>query len=96
MTTTNETRRSVMLIAWSSKRAEPDRSLAACLRGAWAWMKRQAATAAKFMARAARNGGLLRLSASLIHSPSTKRFAGVRYGRALDRQAGQMISRLGR
>ncbi len=96
MTTTTETRRSVMNIAWSAKRAEPARAFADCLRGAWKWVKASAKHAAKFMAKARRNGGRVNFSGSLIRSPSTASFAGVRYGRTLDRHAGAMISAMGR
>lgn len=96
MTTANDTRRSIMNIAWSAKRTEPARAFADCLRGAWAWVKKSALAAAKMMARARRAGGRLDLSPSLIRSPSTNTFRGVAFGGALDRQAGAMISRMGR
>ena len=95
MTPPNKTRRSVMNMAWASKRAEPSRPFADCLRGAWAFTKRMAKTAGAFMATACR-GGWTHLSASLIRSPSTNRFAGQTYGRTLDQDAGRTISRVGR
>jgi hypothetical protein len=91
-----ETRRSVMNIAWASKRSEPARAFADCLRGAWKFVKGMAAAAAKMMAKARRAGGRLNLSPSLIRSPSTSRLSGQPFGRDRDRIAGQMISRLGR
>lgn len=96
MQSANAVRRSVMNIAWSFQRSEPARAFADCLRGAWKWVKASAKTAAKFMARARRNGGRLNLSPSLIRSASTNAFRGVAFGGALDRQAGAMISRMGR
>ena len=94
MTAANKTRRSVMLTAWGSKRAEPARTFADCLRGAWAFTKRIAKTAAKFAAKAGK--GMVHFSPSLIRSPSTNHFAGLTYGRTRDQQAGRMISRMGR
>ena len=94
--TTNETRRDVMLFAWSAKRAEPVRTFADCLRGAWAMIKGLAKAAAKVRARARRNGGWVHFSPRLARSPTSNSFQGVRYGRTLDREAGIMISRLGR
>jgi hypothetical protein len=95
MTSANKTRQSVMLMAWASKRAEPTRSFANCLRGAWAYEKRAAKSAAKFIAKA-RRGGWVHFSPSLIRSQSTNHFAGQTYARTRDRQAGRMISRVGR
>ncbi len=96
MTAANKTRRFIMLMAWSTKRAEPSRTFADCLRGAWAYEKRAAKSAAKFIATARRNGGWVHFSPSLIRSPSTNHFAGQTYGRTRDQQAGRMISRVGR
>ena len=96
MTAANKTRRFVMVMAWASKRAEPTRSFADCLRGSWAYEKRATKGAAKFMAKARRNGGWAHLSPSLIRSPSTNHFAGQTYCRTRDRQAGVSISRVGR
>ena len=47
MTIDTETRRLIMLNAWDAKRAEPSRSFADCLRGAWKCFKRGAAYAKK-------------------------------------------------
>jgi hypothetical protein len=47
MTTPNETRRSVMRMAWASYRAEPSRPFADCLAGAWRFTKRMAEWAAQ-------------------------------------------------
>jgi hypothetical protein len=96
MTAANKIRRNVMLMAWGSKRAEPTRSFADCLRGAWAYEKRAAKSAAKFIAKARRGGGWVHFSPSLIRSQSTNHFAGQTYGRTRDQQAGRMISRVGR
>ena len=96
MTAANKTRRSIMLMAWGSKRSDPSRTFGDCLRGAWAYEKRAATSAARFMARARRNGGWVHFSPSLIRSPSTNHFAGQTYGRTRDQQAGISISRMGR
>ncbi len=88
---TNKTRRAVMLRAWSSKRAEPNRSFSSCLKNAWAYEKRAAKVAAKFVAAARRGGGWVHLSPSLIRSPATNRHG---YGTMADRHAGQSISRV--
>jgi hypothetical protein len=70
--TTNETRRSVMQMAWSFLReariAGKGRSFGDCLRGAWRWIKDMAAYATKFMQRARRAGGRVQFT-SLIRSP---------------------------
>ena len=96
MTAANQTRRSVMLLAWSFRRAEADRAFADCLRGAWKMIKGLAKAATKLKARAGRNSSRLAFSPSLIRSPTTASFRGGRYGGTLDRHAGQMISRIGR
>ena len=57
MTTTNDTRRRVMLTAWVFRREEPSRSFAEHLRAAWKWIKGMAKTAARFMARTKRSRG---------------------------------------
>lgn len=95
MTPANETRRDVMRLAWSAQRAEPARAFADCLRGAWAMIKGLAKSAARLLARAKRSGGRINFSPSLARSPTTNSFQGVRFGRTLDRHAGEMISRLG-
>ena len=89
----NKTRRSVMLMAWASKRFEPTRPFSDCLRGAWKFTKDIAKTAAKFAAKARRNGGWTHLSPSLIRSPASNRHG---YGTWADRNAGRMISRVSR
>ena len=85
MTAVNETRRSVMLMAWAAKRAEPVRTFASCLKGAWAYEKRAAAKARKLLARAKPiNGGrMLQLSSTLISCPTWAASSRQRYpGRA--------------
>lgn len=86
MTEANRTRRSVMLMAWDAKRAEPTRAFGDCLRGAWALNKRMAKAAAKMLARAA-GAKVLRLSPSLIRSPLQRVTRGQRFGRYADFQA---------
>lgn len=67
MTTTNETRRQVMLMAWSLKREGRQlldgRSFSQCLTWAWREIKLQAAKAAFAVMRK------VRFSRSLIQSP---------------------------
>jgi hypothetical protein len=72
-TAANETRRNVMLMAWSFKRSEPGRTFADCLRGAWRFSKRMAETAAAFMRRARAAGGQVRFTRSLIRSPLARK-----------------------
>lgn len=43
MNTTNETRREVMALAWGLFRADPVRTFADALAGAWRWVKGRAA-----------------------------------------------------
>ena len=87
--------RSIMLMAWSFRRADPARSFASCLRGAWKWSKGMAKEAARFMARARKGGGMVRLSSDLIRSPIRNSLRGKRDGRQADYQAAYMTSRLG-
>ncbi len=88
----NKTRRAVMRMAWSFKRAEPARSFADALRGAWAYEKRAAKSTAKFM-RTFRPGVRIDFSKSLIRSPASNRHD---YGTMADRHAGRSISRVSR
>ena len=83
MTAANEVRRSVMLMAWAAKRAEPIRAFASCLKGAWAYERRAAAKARKLLARAKPilGGAMLQLSPTLIRcatyaASSRERYAG--------------------
>ena len=83
MTAANETRRSIMNMAWAAKRAEPTRSLSSCLKGAWKYEKRAQASARKLLSRAKPvNGGRsLQLSPTQIGCPtwaasSRERYAG--------------------
>lgn len=86
--------RSLMLIAWDFRRADPARPFADCLRGAWAWTKRLAADTRRFMAR---NSGARRLdfSPSLIVSPIANVNRGRRYGGVADHKAAYLTSRIG-
>lgn len=95
MTAANQTRRNVMLTAWSFQRAEPDRPFAECLRGAWKWTKGMAKTAAEFRAKA-RSGARVDFSPSLIRSPIQRSLTGQRYAGLRDSQAAITTSRLGR
>ena len=58
---TDADRKFVMSFAWSSKREEPARSFADCLRGACAYLRRSLAHAVKFMAKARRSNGVVSL-----------------------------------
>ena len=62
MTTANQIRREVMLMAWSLKRAEPTRSFASCLRGAWKMSKQAAKDAARIIGMMRRGMTTLRVS----------------------------------
>ncbi len=94
MKITNTERRSVMNVAWSSRRAEPTRSFADCLRGAWKFVKRMLASAERLMAKAHQNGGRISFG-SVIRSPTSNALRGSRYGRARDWNAGRAIARAG-
>ena len=62
MTTANEIRREVMLMAWGLKRAELTRSFADCLRAAWKMSKQAAKDAARIVSMMHRGMKTLRLS----------------------------------
>jgi hypothetical protein len=87
--------RSIMLMAWSIYRYYPERGFADCLRGAWKWTRETDKEAAKFMKRAAKAGGVVRLSADLTRSPIKSSLRGKRYGCRTDYQAAYMTARLG-
>ena len=87
--------RSIMLIAWDFRRADPARTFADCLRGSWAWSKRMAKHAAKFMKRAAK-GGVVRLSPDLTRSPIRRSLRGQRYEGQKAYQAAYATAVLGR
>ncbi len=78
MNQANQTRRTVMLMAWASRRAEPTRTFADCLRGAWRWVKGMAADAARIMKRARKAGGVIRYSSDLTKSPIKRSLIGNR------------------
>jgi len=86
--------RNVMNVAWSFRRAEPGRAFADCLRGAWAWTKRMAATARDFMATA-RTASRIDFSPSLIKSPIGNVTRSRRFGRWQDHKAAYLTSRMG-
>jgi hypothetical protein len=87
--------RSIMLMAWSSKRETPTRAFADCLRGAWKYTKASEKYVAQFMKRARANGGVVRFSPDLTRSPIKSSLRGKRYGRRTDYQAAYMTARLG-
>ena len=96
MTAANETRRSVMLMALAAKRAEPARTFASCLCGAWAYEKRANAKARKLFARAKQvNGGrTLQLSPTLIINPTWAASSRERYSGRAHWAAGR-VARMG-
>ena len=83
-----------MLTAWGFSRAEPTRSFGDCLRGAWCWTKRMAATAKAFMAKARRNGGHVSYGSPVI-SPMQRATSGHRHARRADWHAAGFTARLG-
>ena len=94
MTEANATRRSVMLMAWDAKRAEPGRAFADCLRGAWALTKRLGGFARKLAAKA-KGAKALQLSPSLIRSPIERVTRRNRYGRMDDFRAAYLTAVVG-
>ena len=84
MTTTNETRRNVMLIAWSFRRAEAGRSFADCLRGAWAWIKNMTKAAPKLARRLrrSRNGIAATVRSAAWDRSSGHPYRGAAFGHA--------------
>ncbi|ODT87801.1 hypothetical protein [Phenylobacterium sp. SCN 70-31] len=71
--TTNETRREVMATAWGLFRADPARTFADALTGAWRWVKGAAARAAQNAAWAARMAGRTVVFGSMLQSPIRRR-----------------------
>ena len=68
--------RSIMNMAWASRRPEVIRTFAACLRGAWAFSKKMAKAARKLMSAAKSNGGHIRFSYDLTRSPTKRKLIG--------------------
>ena len=95
MTPANQTRRTVMLTAWSFRRAEPTRAFADCLRGAWKWIKRLDKATDKFLANARKAGGVVRFSPDLTRSPIRRSLSGQRYASRKAYSAAYMTARLG-
>ncbi len=95
MTTTNETRREVMQTAWALFRADPARTFANALAGAWSWLRGRAtrlAEAARFMAR---NAGRTVAFGSMLQSPIRRSLGGSAYAGANARSAGYVTSAMG-
>ena len=95
MTTTNETRREVMTAAWGLVRADPARSFADALTGAWRWVRNSAARVAEAAAWMARNAGHEVAFRSMIRSPIRRALAGP-YAACRARSAGYVTSIVGR
>lgn len=93
MTETNETRRQVMLTAWTIQREgrqlRDGRTFGQCLTWAWVAVKREAARAAFSALR------MVRLSPSLIRSPLARVFNGRPRGAHRDFQAALTTARIG-
>ena len=85
-----ETRRHVMLMAWGMFRADPARTFADCLRGAWKLNKAPVSHFAKRIQAARANGGRVD-SGSLVRVANY----GFRSGSSGHRQTGITTSRLG-
>ena len=95
MTPANQTRRSIMLMAWDAKRTEPARTFADCLRSAWTLTKRLGGFARKLAAKA-KGAKVLQLSPSLIRSPLQRVTRRERYGRYADFKAAYTTAVVGR
>lgn len=93
--TTNETRREIMATAWALFRADPARTFANALTGAWRWIKGRAARAADNAAWARRNAGRTVAFGSLIASPIRRAMTGP-YTGDRTRSAGYVTSAVGR
>jgi hypothetical protein len=93
MSPANQTRRQVMLIAHDLRRGDLAQPFAACLRGAWKFIK---ALAAFNPLRARQTAGLVTLAPTLIRSPIARATRSHRYGGGqADYKAGRMTARLG-
>lgn len=87
--------RDLMAFAWSSFRADPSRSFANCLAGAWHWFKNAAARAASHAAFMRRhNGGAVALR-SMLQSPIRRSLRGP-HGETRARELGYVTSVMGR
>ena len=90
------TLRSIMITAWSFRRSEPTRAFADCLRGAWRMIKRLDRATCKFLQRAQKVGGVVRLSPDLTRSPIRSSLSGTRYAGRKAYQAAYHTAWLGR
>ena len=95
MTTTNQTRHDVMATAWGLFRADPARSFADALAGAWAWIKGRAARVAANAAWLARVGGRTVSYGSTLQSPIRRSLTGP-YAATRANAAGYITTSLGR
>lgn len=99
MTAASTTRRNVMLSAWRRFRdAKADGkpiNFSRALKSAWAGEKRMANSCDASLAKAVSRGGRVSFG-SPIYSPTSRTMAGPRYSGFQDRQAGRLISTVGR
>lgn len=95
----NQTRREVMLMAWSLYRAEADgpspRTFSDALAGAWRWVKRAAERTAEAAAWIRQARGKHVRFASMIKSPTRRTLASQRYAGAAFASSNYVTSRMG-
>ncbi len=91
----HETRRLIMLTAWSFRGAEPERSFSDCRRGAWKMIKRLAEELTGFGQRVRGHNGHVQLAPTLIRSPIRRSLTGSRHAGASDYSAAYLTGRLG-
>jgi len=88
--TANQTRRSVMLMAWGLFRADPARAFGDCLRGAWKLIKAPVSRYAKRIVAAHASGARVDCG-SLVKAP----LHGFASGSSGHRRSGIITSRMG-
>lgn len=97
MKTTNETRRTVMSLAWGLFRAELNgpapRTFADALAGAWRFLKRQAERAAPAWAKGSKARQIR--FAPVVSSPIARTLSGQSYAGVRAASAGFLTSRIG-
>jgi hypothetical protein len=99
MTTANQTRREVMVLAWGKFRYEAHRAtgftFAAALRHAWAWIKGAAARATAALAWAAIPAKRVLHLRSVVRSPIDRSLAGGAHAGTLAFKAAYTTARVG-
>lgn len=96
MTTTNQTRREIMQTAWGLFRADPARTFADALAGAWRWVRASAARMAANGAWLARVAGRTVSYGSTLQSPIRRSLGGQTYAATRAGAAGYVTSMMGR